>query len=65
MLSIQMTDNVRLTICDDAGVKAGLKRTYNSVTQEQLDITNMPQWRPLFYAVAFLHTTVQVRTAVS
>ncbi|XP_077101314.1 dynein axonemal heavy chain 5-like [Siphateles boraxobius] len=43
------------------GVKAGLKRTYSSVTQEQLDITNMPQWRPLFYAVAFLHTTVQER----
>lgn len=64
MLSMQMTDNVQLTICD-TGVKAGLKRTYNSVTQEQLDITNMPQWRPLFYAVAFLHTTVQVRTAVN
>lgn len=42
------------------GMKAGLKRTYNGVTQEMLDITNLPQWRPLLYAVAFLHTTVQV-----
>ena len=43
------------------GVKAGVKRTYNGVTQDQLDITNMPQWKPMLYTVAMLHTVVQER----
>ncbi|XP_002666734.3 dynein axonemal heavy chain 5 [Danio rerio] len=56
-----LQSSIKFTNEPPQGVKAGLKRTYNSVTQEQLEITNMPQWRPLFYAVAFLHTTVQER----
>ncbi|ESO89757.1 hypothetical protein LOTGIDRAFT_192667 [Lottia gigantea] len=43
------------------GIKAGLKRTYTNITQDFLDISNMPQWKPMLYAVGFLHTIVQER----
>uniref|UniRef100_A0A8C2DP94 Dynein, axonemal, heavy chain 5 like n=1 Tax=Cyprinus carpio TaxID=7962 RepID=A0A8C2DP94_CYPCA len=56
-----LQSSVKFTNEPPQGREAGLKRTYNSVTQEQLEISNMPQWRPIFYAVAFLHTTVQER----
>ena len=52
--------SIKFTAEPPQGVKAGLKRTYGIITQEQLDISNMPQWKPLLYVVAFLHTTVQV-----
>ncbi|XP_061094941.1 dynein axonemal heavy chain 5 [Conger conger] len=56
-----LQSSIKFTNEPPQGVKAGLKRTYNSVTQEQLDISNLPQWKPLLFAVAFLHTTVQER----
>uniref|UniRef100_A0A673Z5Z6 Dynein heavy chain 5, axonemal-like n=1 Tax=Salmo trutta TaxID=8032 RepID=A0A673Z5Z6_SALTR len=56
-----LQSSIKFTNEPPQGMKAGLKRTYNGVTQEMLDITNLPQWRPLLYAVAFLHTTVQER----
>ncbi|XP_076449856.1 dynein axonemal heavy chain 5-like isoform X2 [Babylonia areolata] len=43
------------------GIKAGLKRTYAGITQDYLDISNMPQWKPMLYGVGFLHTIVQER----
>lgn len=31
------------------------------IFQEFLDISNMPQWKPMLFCVAFLYTTVQER----
>eukprot|EP00912_Choanoflagellata_sp_UC4_P002376 UC4_evm2s1496 len=53
--------SIKYTFEPPMGVKAGLKRTFASVTQEQLDISNRYEWKPLLYGIAFLHTTVQER----
>jgi len=31
------------------------------MTQDFLDVNNMMQWRPMLYAISFLHTVVQER----
>ena len=31
------------------------------ITQDYLEISNMPQWRPMLFGVSFLHTVVQER----
>nr|XP_013189103.1 unnamed protein product [Amyelois transitella] len=43
------------------GIRASMKRTYQNITQDFLDYSSLPQWPPLLYAVAFLHTIVQER----
>ncbi|KAK3724620.1 hypothetical protein RRG08_041104 [Elysia crispata] len=56
-----LQSSIKFTNEPPMGVKAGLKRTYAGVTQEQLEYSNMPMWKPVLYGVAFLHTTVQER----
>ena len=52
---------IKYTFEPPQGVKAGLKRTYTNTSKETLEYSNLPQWKPMYYTVAFLHTTVQER----
>ncbi|CAH8622851.1 unnamed protein product [Heterobilharzia americana] len=53
--------SIKFTNEPPQGIRAGLKRTYATFTQDYIDINNQPQWKPMIYAISFLHTTVQER----
>ncbi|UJR23298.1 hypothetical protein I4U23_026313 [Adineta vaga] len=54
--------SIKYTAEPPHGIKAGLKRTFAGLTQEQqLETNTQEKWRPLLYTVAFLHTIVQER----
>jgi len=63
LLNVCFIDQVAIKFTNEPpqGVKAGLKRTYTAMTQDFLDISNMPQWKPMLYGVSFMHTVVQER----
>jgi len=53
--------SIKYTFETPKGVKASLKKTYANTSQETLEYSALPQWRPMYYSLAFLHTVVQER----
>ena len=53
--------SIKFTNEPPQGLKAGLKRTYAWLTQDMLDMSARPQYKPLLYGLAFLHSVVQER----
>ncbi|GIQ88758.1 dynein heavy chain, partial [Kipferlia bialata] len=53
--------SIKLTNEPPTGCRAGLRRSYQLLTQDTLEAVDKPQWLPLVYVIAFIHTTVQER----
>jgi dynein heavy chain len=56
--------SIKFTAEPPQGLRAGLKRTYNLVTQETLELSNMFQWKPMLFTTAFLHSVVQEKFTI-
>ncbi|KAJ3342801.1 Dynein heavy chain 5, axonemal [Gonapodya sp. JEL0774] len=56
-----LQSSIKFTNEPPQGLKAGLKRTYNWLTQDMLDMSARPQYKPILYGLAFFHSVVQER----
>ncbi|KAI3387946.1 hypothetical protein SNEBB_000651 [Seison nebaliae] len=53
--------SIKYTAESPQGIKASLRRSYIGITQDFLEISNLHQWRPMLYALSYLHMSVQER----
>lgn len=53
--------SIKFTNEPPSGIRAGLKRTYNSMNLDLFDFSDSPLYQPLIYTTSFLHTIVQER----
>merc|ERR1712159_989968 len=54
-MSIKMTDE------PPSGIKAGLRKSYAWLNQDWIEAVNRDEWRPMLFALCFMHTIVQER----
>lgn len=52
---------IKFTNEPPSGIRAGLKRTFNSMSLDLFDYSDSPLYLPLIYTTSFLHTIVQER----
>ncbi|MEW5318622.1 MAG: hypothetical protein WDW38_009830 [Sanguina aurantia] len=52
---------IKITNEAPVGMKAGLRASYQWVTQDMLDAVGRPEWRQLLFVMCFLHSVVQER----
>ncbi|XP_075704895.1 dynein axonemal heavy chain 8-like [Rhinoderma darwinii] len=53
--------SIKFTNEPPQGMRAGLKRTMTGISQDLLDVSSNPMWKPLLYTLLFLHSAVQER----
>ncbi|KAG2382014.1 hypothetical protein C9374_005806 [Naegleria lovaniensis] len=53
--------SIKLTLEGDVGIKAGMKNAFEWVTQDMLDASKRPEWKPLIYTICFLSSIVSER----